>query len=589
MKRFFLVASRLITATDDRPVPVEGATWVQIAAEGIYNGHPTGPFELNLEVFTKIVENFRLHPSFELDAATGLGKSDVIAFDFSHASEEPAAMVAVVGAPAQSWAIDLEVRKGEQGVQLWALTRWLEPARSYVQQDKYQWTSVAIWPEAVHPVSGEDIGWYMSSIAFTNDPFIQGMTPIAAHRVGRRVGGVVKLSPEFLFEDLKFILGLPITSSMEEVLAALAPLRAATQPGAVPPLGVDVEMLVGSLKSLLQLPLLADAESVFAEVDKLMGLIAAEPPAPVTQIPSDQPAPETTAAFAAGAVHMLKDWIIRLARAAGVSFTQAELDDDVKLQVLAERVGTKILAEQDEAMDAKTALTAIATALGVSDADAAVAALTETLASMNALKSAMPSLAAIMDGQVTAQIDEEEEDVERVAAERGWGDDIKALARHQRSGGVKFTERDPNRIKTMTVATFTQELEEHARILAAKTTAKATFAAQFPTSRAPVAPDYMSQNFTGTPSPQSPGLQLVAGQNGGPPRVAPAAPVSPPAPLGGPQIDLDTIPGVNLVEKCEHIIRAEAQKTGAGLSYDQINAKAVMMARDLRPRLKAVR
>ena len=40
--------------------------------------------------------------------------------------------------------------------------------------------------------------------------------------------------------------------------------------------------------------------------------------------------------------------------------------------------------------------------------------------------------------------------------------------------------------------------------------------------------------------------------------------------------------------KCEHLIRAENEKTGLDMPYDQVNSKAVMMARELRPRLKAV-
>jgi len=159
-----------------------GCTWIQVAEEGEFRGHPTGPFVLDRAAFDTIVANFRAHPSYRCDE-TGKGCTDVVPFDFHHASEQGGPSVAVAGAPAQAWAQELEVRVGEDGKsQLWAYTRWLEPARTYVREGKYKWCSVAVWPDATDPKTGQRVGWYLSSIALTNDPFIQGMQPIAAAR-----------------------------------------------------------------------------------------------------------------------------------------------------------------------------------------------------------------------------------------------------------------------------------------------------------------------------------------------------------------------------------------------------------------------
>lgn len=160
---------------EDKPV------WIQIAAEGEYHGHPAGPFELGKSDLEQIVANFRSNPKYAA-GADGVGAKRVIPFDFHHASEQEPAKLAVVGAPAQAWALELAVRDGEGGAELWALTEYLEPARTYVREGRYENTSVAIWPDAQDPKTGEVIGWYLSSIAFTNDPFIQGMVPIAAVR-----------------------------------------------------------------------------------------------------------------------------------------------------------------------------------------------------------------------------------------------------------------------------------------------------------------------------------------------------------------------------------------------------------------------
>ena len=178
----------------DATVPENDAPkWIQVGEQGLFMGHPSQPrgFELTAEVFQQIVRNFRSHPSYQKDAGR------VVPFDFKHASEADPADIAVNGAPAQAWAHDLDVRVGLDGkAELWALTEYLEPAKSYVRGHKYQWCSMAIWPHSKHPVTGLDVGWTISSIALTNDPFIRGMVPIAAElngsAVGREAGAVVK-------------------------------------------------------------------------------------------------------------------------------------------------------------------------------------------------------------------------------------------------------------------------------------------------------------------------------------------------------------------------------------------------------------
>jgi hypothetical protein len=194
LRRF--AAPVLLTQPDEAD---DGPRWLQVAQEGAFLGHPTGPFELNATVFDELVRNFRRHPSY-VAGADGFGTAPIVAYDFHHASEEPDKQtLAVLGAPAQAWALDLETRTGADGkAQLWALTQYLEPARTYVRGGKYRWCSIAVWPDTIDPVSGENIGWYLSSIAFTNDPFIQGMMPIAA-----TVVRVVPREPRGAIDELR--------------------------------------------------------------------------------------------------------------------------------------------------------------------------------------------------------------------------------------------------------------------------------------------------------------------------------------------------------------------------------------------------
>lgn len=164
----------------DAAEPGEEPKWIQVAAEGEYRGHHTGVFKLDAAVFEQVIANFRAHPAYRADD-DGVGCEDVIPFDWRHASED--APGDIHAQAAHAWARELEVRRGADGkLQLWALTRFLEHTRQLIKQHRIKWTSVALWPEAKDPRSGANVGWYLSSIAFTNDPFIQGMVPVAAAR-----------------------------------------------------------------------------------------------------------------------------------------------------------------------------------------------------------------------------------------------------------------------------------------------------------------------------------------------------------------------------------------------------------------------
>lgn len=146
---------------------VDGPTWIQVAKAGEYfkSGYP---FKLNAQVFTDIVSNF--------NATT----NRTIPIDFEHASEADATKgeIPTRGAPAQGWITQLEMREG--GESLWALVDWLPLARSYIKSGKYKFFSPAIRFNARDKTTGKVIGARMTSGALTNNPFLDGMVPLAA-------------------------------------------------------------------------------------------------------------------------------------------------------------------------------------------------------------------------------------------------------------------------------------------------------------------------------------------------------------------------------------------------------------------------
>jgi hypothetical protein len=176
---------------------------------------------------------------------------------------------------------------------------------------------------------GEKIGAYLSGVALTNDPFIQGMTPIQMSRPGiaptsptledllamlderdrayvaalppeqvatdpraQRAldaarakvatmtrGPVVFFGPAFdILRDLRNIFSLPETADVGAVIGELAKLRTWALGDIAPPLGVDVGDLLQRIRFLLNLPTLSDPATIFAELDKLLARLAAETP-----------------------------------------------------------------------------------------------------------------------------------------------------------------------------------------------------------------------------------------------------------------------------------------------------------------------
>lgn len=158
--------ARLLEASDAGAEPPK-RVWNQLTKCGSFRGHPAGPFEITPQINAEIVANFR---------AT---QNQRIPIDFEHASEQDPTSGAIPteGAPAQGWIVDLDNR-GAAG--LWGLVEWLEPARSYVRQGKYKFFSPAIRFGAKDRVSGQPIGARMTSGALTNNPFLDGMQPLAA-------------------------------------------------------------------------------------------------------------------------------------------------------------------------------------------------------------------------------------------------------------------------------------------------------------------------------------------------------------------------------------------------------------------------
>lgn len=259
-------------ATTNKPV------WIHVATEGLYRGHPDWDVvDFTRPVFEKVIENFRAHPQY-LAGSDGYGLRKVVPYDYEHASEMPATSGTIPqsGAPAPAWVLDLELRDGEDGkAKLWALTRLGKKARQQILDEEYAWTSVAVWPKGKHPVTGEDIGPVLTSIAFTNHPFIQGLEEAMAAankstvKAASDVWGKAE-SPEEAVLGLRKVFGTDPLAGADVLAEQMTRFAAFLQAGTVP-VGIDVEWMLRRLRELFGLPTLATWQEIESAAGAFLG------------------------------------------------------------------------------------------------------------------------------------------------------------------------------------------------------------------------------------------------------------------------------------------------------------------------------
>lgn len=282
------------------------AVWLEVAYEGSFKGHWMGEFEFTRATFEQIVANFHAHPQYVTGAESATadditaGKFDVVQWDMHHASEAPATSgeIPVVGAPAQGWVLDVRVGKRADGkATLEALTRWLDTARTYVRNGQYRWASVSVVFNAKDPESGEPIGAVLTSIALTNQPFLQDLPALAASIY--RNEWPSNEGPKTIVQRLRNEFELAPTDPDTALITKVDELRRWVAPSATVPDGVDIEYALQTLRCIFNLPYLSTADEVFSEVDKLLQQLApagasTEEPIMTTNA-TNQPAAKTPA------------------------------------------------------------------------------------------------------------------------------------------------------------------------------------------------------------------------------------------------------------------------------------------------------
>lgn len=179
--------------------PQENPRWIHVANEGQYDGYPGGGVAITRATLEQIVKNFKADPRYKL-GGNSLGEGKVVPFDYAHVSEmDPRYGDPALNEKAPAWAMDVQIRNGDDGrAQLWVFTLLGEEVKGMIERGEMTYVSIAYAPQAVHPQTGESIGALMTSVAFTNKPFIRDLTPLAASAgFAAELAANMRANPEF--------------------------------------------------------------------------------------------------------------------------------------------------------------------------------------------------------------------------------------------------------------------------------------------------------------------------------------------------------------------------------------------------------
>lgn len=148
---------------------IDGAkySWVEMAYESEWNGHPAGPFAFTRKVFADIK---RLYDESEQPVPVLWG----------HPRHD-------LGVPidAAGWIQSLEIRDGADGVELWGYVEWTKDAADRIALGAQRFCSVVVDFAPIDRVTGEPAGLAeLYELGLTPSPFLPGMTPITLSRVG---------------------------------------------------------------------------------------------------------------------------------------------------------------------------------------------------------------------------------------------------------------------------------------------------------------------------------------------------------------------------------------------------------------------
>ncbi|MFZ5896821.1 MAG: phage protease [Myxococcota bacterium] len=548
------------TESETAPIEIPERKWIHVASEGAYKGHVDGDFVLNRKVFEEFVAGLHEDPRFQA-GADGFGENPVLPFDYEHVSEMDPREGAVpeVGAPAPAWVLDLKVVDGNDGkAQLWCYALLGERIREQMAKNEYRFVSIAFVLESVDPVTAEKAGPRLTSIAFTNHPFLRDLAPLAASNRGlRNWYGDPASSPEEGFEFTRAILQLPAVSTNEDVLTELAKVVAWAKAPDTAPAGVDIAEIMNDLRRAWGVAVTSTADDLLdmarkAAANLIQPAAPPETPAPVPPTPPSET--QETSGLSASEPNIMSDQLQKKI----VALFNAKRG--VKLLDSEEAIAAAI----DQALSDSLDLGAVLKALGYESASQALQGIPDLLAAKKKLGDALAQLEEAMTMQEQIDSAAEASDVGAAMSAKGYGDDeqLRTALRSHRSSVIS------DELKKLPEGAGPKQLAE------CRKTARRAFLASYGVP--PEGQESLLTNIVAGPggAQLAPPRSLTSGSNTRQLSIRESA-----AGSGARTVQLAGLEGRNRTERLLSWIRAN-EPNGDKMSWRQLNARADQLKSD---------
>ena len=194
-------------------VPILGntsdTTWVQMAYEGTFAGHAQGPFAFDKKTFSEIINKFKR-------------TTQPIVITYGHPQGD--------AAPAAGFIIDLEMRQGKSGLELYGLCEFTKKAAMSIRDGEFKFCSVVVDFNSLDRVSGKAIGTEMYQLGLTNNPFMEGMAPIALSKVTQKELSMAKKSDKVVEPVVDPSVDPAVDSNLKEPIAPVECVKCAKTP-----------------------------------------------------------------------------------------------------------------------------------------------------------------------------------------------------------------------------------------------------------------------------------------------------------------------------------------------------------------------
>ena len=207
-------------------------SWVEMAYESEWNGHPAGPFQFTREVFADIK---RLYDASEQPVPVLWG----------HPRHDMGVPIDAAG-----WIQALEVRDGATSCELWGYVEWTRDAADRIALGAQRFCSVVVDFAPIDRVTGESAGLAeLYELGLTPSPFLPGMTPITLSRVGtpaRRNTRSLAMDPTKVLMAIATALGLKKDATpekMKKAFDALVSLAGAMAEESMPVAAITEEVV----------------------------------------------------------------------------------------------------------------------------------------------------------------------------------------------------------------------------------------------------------------------------------------------------------------------------------------------------------